>query len=71
MTDQIYYKVQYPIKKAINLIKRVDLDDPFTGRDVSQLGQSEIEELNEFLNMWDNEGKDDLKDVINKLRKKQ
>ncbi len=51
MTDQIYHQVQYPLKKSISLLKKVDLD----GEDIPtpQISAEEMEELQEFLNSWE------------------
>ena len=71
MTDQIYYKIQYPLKKAINLIKRVDPADPFAGISKDQLSEEDLEELSQFLEMWREEGKIKLERVIKNLKKIQ
>ncbi len=71
MTDQIYYKVQYPLKKAINLIKRVDPEDPFAGKSVDEVDKRELEEIDAFFDMWEKEGKKNLQEVIKRLRKTQ
>ncbi|MTI61309.1 MAG: hypothetical protein FH762_15255 [Firmicutes bacterium] len=68
MTDQIYYKVQYPLKKAINIIKRIDPDDPFNGKEITG---EELAEIDSFLRLWNSEGKQNLQDVISKLKKIQ
>ncbi|MFW6022767.1 MAG: hypothetical protein ACOCQW_04550 [Halanaerobiaceae bacterium] len=71
MTDQIYYKVQYPLKKVINMIKNIDTEDPFVGITMDNIEEKGYEELNNFLNMWENEGKENFEKVIKKLRKTQ
>jgi hypothetical protein len=71
MTDQIYYKVQYPLKKAINLIKQIDPEDPFAGKSSEEINREDLEEIDNFLNMWEEEGKKNLQEVIRKLRKTQ
>lgn len=71
MTDQIYYKIQYPLKKAINLIKRVDPTDPFAGNGKDEIREKDLEELNQFLKMWQEEGKKKLETVIKNLKKIQ
>lgn len=66
MTDQIYYKIQYPLKKAITKIKNIDTEDPFVGEDYSRI---EKDKIKDFLEKWENEGKDNLKALIQRLRK--
>jgi len=66
MTDQIYYQVQYPLKKAINEIKKIELED-----NVEKLTEDEKIEIKEFLQHWHLEGKLDLKKLISRLRKVQ
>lgn len=53
MTDQIYHQVQYPLKKAISLLKKVDFD----GNNVptANLSPEELEEITEFLKHWEAE----------------
>ena len=53
MTDQIYHQVQYPLKKAINLLKKVDYEGD--NLPVAQLTQEEMDELQDFLKNWENE----------------
>ena len=64
MTDQIYYKIQYPLKKAINIIKKVDAGDPLPDNYTSE----DIKEIGLFLENWEDGGKDKLKDLIKGLR---
>ncbi|MDI3547697.1 MAG: hypothetical protein PWR10_1349 [Halanaerobiales bacterium] len=71
MTDQIYYKVQYPLKKAINLIKGIDPEDPFAGKDKDDFSKEELQQIGIFLDMWEKEGRSNLERVIKKLRKIQ
>lgn len=71
MTDQIYYKIQYPLKKAINMIKKIDPNDPFLGEDDKEIIKKGLDEIDNFLLMWENEGKENLQDVIKRLRQIQ
>lgn len=71
MTDQIYYKVQYPLKKAINTVKAVEDNEPFGGKSYDQISDSEILEIKEFLEQWETEGKEKIKSLIRDLRKIQ
>jgi len=65
MTDQIYYKIQYPLKKAINVIKEIDTETPLKE---SEDYNSDREQIKTFLDMWENEGKAKIKSLIKKLR---
>ncbi|MGM0437218.1 MAG: hypothetical protein ACQEQD_02990 [Bacillota bacterium] len=65
MTDEIYYKVQYPIKKAINILKDVEPDKV----DDYNFSDNEKAKIKSFLNKWENEAKFELEDLIKKLRK--
>lgn len=71
MTDQIYYKLQYPLKKAINLIKQIDSEDPFAGKNAEDFSPEELDQIDLFLDMWEKEGKDNLQQVIKRLRRIQ
>lgn len=71
MTDQIYYKVQYPLKKAINMIKSIDPNDPLLGEDERHFIEKGLEDIDSFLQLWDKEGKENLQNVIKRLRKIQ
>ena len=65
MTDKIYYKVQYPMKKAINVLKDIEPEE----RDKYNLSAEDKEKIKVFLNKWEEETKFELEDLINKLRK--
>ncbi|MFP4016886.1 MAG: hypothetical protein ACLFUI_07615 [Halanaerobiales bacterium] len=71
MTDQIYYKVQYPLKKAINMIKAIDPEDPLLGEDDMKYIEKSINDIDNFLSQWEDEGKENLQEVIKRLRKTQ
>ncbi len=66
MTDQIYYKIQYPLKKAINNIKKVEEEHPF-GREEIDIKKGR-EEIKEFLDMWEREGEIKIQGLVKKLR---
>lgn len=53
MTDQIYHQVQYPLKKSISLLKKVDLESE--DLPTPKLTQDEIGELENFLKGWEND----------------
>ncbi|MEJ6952036.1 hypothetical protein [Natronospora cellulosivora (SeqCode)] len=70
MTDQIYYKVQYPLKKSINMLKAIDTNDPFVGNNDEGYKEEGLEVIKEFLDTWEEE-KENLVGVISRLRKIQ
>jgi hypothetical protein len=64
MVDPIYYKVQYPLKKAIDLMK--DLDNynlDFLGKNLSTYDK---EKITIFLENWNNGDKEKLISLIQK-----
>jgi hypothetical protein len=68
MVDQIYYKVQYPLKKAIDLMKNQDERDI---KDISaDLSENEKEKIADFIDYWKTDGKSKLYDLVNDLRAK-
>ncbi|HHU91974.1 MAG TPA: hypothetical protein GXZ20_02395 [Halanaerobiaceae bacterium] len=71
MTDQIYYKIQYPLKKAINMIQNIDTEDPFVGDGNIETMKKGLEEIDEFLERWEKEGKESLQTIIRQLRQTQ
>jgi hypothetical protein len=69
MVDPIYYKVQYPLKKAIDLMK--DLDNynlDFLGKNLSTYDK---EKITIFLENWNNGDKEKLISLISDLRAEQ
>lgn len=68
MTDQIYYKIQYPIKKAIGILKKVDEDKPFAEEEDNFYARLKLEN---FLERWEEGGEEKLKDLIKTLREQQ
>jgi hypothetical protein len=66
MTDQIYYKIQYPLKKAIEIIKDVDENNPIPG----ECTEEDLEKIRGFINKWENSEKEKLKNMLKSLRKK-
>lgn len=69
MVDQVYYKVQYPLKKAIDLMKNIDEKNINLLK--NGLNQYEKEKIIKFINSWDNSGKNKLELLINDLKEKQ
>ena len=68
MTDQIYYQVQYPIKKAINILKKIEVGDELAAEVKTDLSEREIVEIKDFVHKWNNEGKSILHQLISDLR---
>lgn len=69
MVDQIYYKVQYPLKKAIDLMK--DLDNHDLDSLVKDLNEYDREKVANFIESWNNGGKEKLTSLISDLRAQQ
>jgi len=65
MTDKIYYKVQYPIKKSIKVLKNIEPEEV----DKYDFSDSEKEKIKSFLNKWENGAKLELENLIKDLRK--
>ena len=65
MTDKIYYKVQYPMKKAINVLQDIEPEE----KEQYNLSAEDKEKIKLFLNKWEEETQFELEDLINKLRK--
>lgn len=69
MVDQIYYKVQYPLKKAIDLMK--DLDNHELDSLVKDLNEYDRERVTKFIENWNNGGREKLTSLISDLRAQQ
>ncbi|MFN2340729.1 MAG: hypothetical protein ABR547_05610 [Halanaerobium sp.] len=69
MVDQIYYKVQYPLKRAIDLMK--DLDNQELDSLVKDLSEYDRERVTNFIESWNNGGKEKLTSLISDLRAQQ
>ena len=69
MVDQIYYKVQYPLKQAIDLMKELDNHDLNSLKE--DLNNHEKEKIVRFIASWKNGGRDKLITLISNLRAEQ
>ena len=69
MVDQIYYKIQYPLKRAIDLMK--DLDNHDLDSLVKDLNEYDRERVADFIEDWNNGGKEKLTSLVSDLRAKQ
>lgn len=69
MVDQIYYKIQYPLKKSVDLMKKLDQSnlESFKGC----LNEKDKEKIEEFVTDWHNGGKKKLISLIENFKKKQ
>lgn len=69
MVDQIYYKVQYPLKKAIDVMKELDdIDIDGLGKNLSNYDK---EKIKKFLDNWNSGGKEKILSLINDLKSLQ
>lgn len=66
MVDQIYYKVQYPLKKAIDLMKDIDQHD--LDYLSNRLNVNDKERIINFIESWNSGGKEKLISLISNLR---
>lgn len=66
MIDQVYYKIQYPLKKAIDLMK--DLDKKDLNELSANLNNEDKELIINFIAEWNDEGKQKISNLINELR---
>lgn len=66
MTDQIYYKIQYPFKKAINDLKKVDIES--TNPD--NFSENDREEIDRFIEIWEESGEESIRSLLDRLKSK-
>lgn len=71
MSDKIYYRVQYPLKKGIQFLKKLDLDDNKLEERVEKLSEYEKSRVRNFLSDWENGGREELIKFIQDLRKRK
>lgn len=69
MVDQIYYKVQYPLKKAIDLMKETDNYDLDYLKE--NMNSYDKEKILKFIESWNDDGKKKLHSLINDLKAHQ
>lgn len=66
MGDSIYRRVQYPLKKAIDLIK--DFENKDLELLVTKLEEKDKEKIKKFIDFWENKGKSQISSLTNYLR---
>ncbi len=71
MSDKIYYRVQYPLKKAIQTLKELDREEDKLKDALDELGEYEKSRLNDLLENWEEEGRENLANFIEELRKQK
>lgn len=70
MTDKVYYKIQYPMKKAVESLNRVFLDEERYEEELSKMNERDRERLQQFIEEWENGNRARLENLIMNLRKK-
>ena len=71
MSDKIYYRVQYPLKKAIQTLKELDREEEKLKDALDELSEYEKSRLNDLLENWEEEGRENLANFIEELRKQK
>ncbi|ADQ15079.1 hypothetical protein [Halanaerobium hydrogeniformans] len=66
MVDQIYYKIQYPLKKSIDMMKVIDKKN--INEIAENLTEYDKEKIEAFISHWSENGKKELQDLVNNLR---
>ena len=71
MTDQVYQMVQYPLKKVIRILSDLEDIDSLPPEQLAPESRAQLkEDLQDFIEFWENGGREDLKNLINGLREK-
>ncbi len=68
MSDKIYYRVQYPLKKGIQFLKNLDLEEGELEERVEDLSEYEKSRVRNFLSAWKDGGREELIKFIQDLR---
>lgn len=69
MVDQVYYKVQYPLKKSINQNRKLTEQDLEAA--AANLTAEDKRKIEKFIEHWNNHGKDKLNLLIKDLKAKK
>ena len=67
MVDQIYYKIQYPLKKSIDMMKLIDKKN--INEIAENLTEYDKEKIEAFISQWSKNGKKELQNLVKNLRK--
>ncbi len=70
MADKIYYKVQYPMKKAIEKLRKIETDEKELEKQVEKLTETEKGMIKDFIIEWENKNKEKLEKFIQRLKEK-
>lgn len=71
MTDQIYQNIQYPLKKIVRLLANLENIDSLPAEYLTLESRDEIiQEIDNFIAFWEEDGRESLKSLINDLRDK-
>ncbi|SDL40627.1 hypothetical protein [Halarsenatibacter silvermanii] len=70
MADKIYYRVQYPLKKGIQKLKKLDKDEEKLDEMIAGLSEYEKSRLRNFLQDWEEGGRNDLVQFIEELEER-
>ncbi|GEM_PF-543985 len=70
MTDKVYYKIQYPLKKAVETLNRVFLDEEKYEEEINKLNERDREKLKQFIEEWENGNRERLSNLVADLKEK-
>ncbi len=68
MADKIYYKVQYPMKKAIAKLRKIDTDAKNLKKEIDNFSETEKGMIKDFIINWEKENKEKLEKFIQDLK---
>lgn len=68
MADKIYYKIQYPMKKAIEKLRKIETDEKKLKKQVDELTETEKGIIKDFIIEWENKNKEKLENFIQELK---
>ncbi len=73
MGDKVYYRVQYPLKNGVELLKEIDREieegeEEILHEKVASLSEYEKSRLKNFIEKWEEDGRANLVEFINELR---
>lgn len=69
MTDRVYQSIQYPLRKVVRLLTDLEDINSLPPEQLAPENRSEVKkEIKEFLEYWENGGRDAIKELIQGLR---